>query len=127
MAKMARTRLRAYFPASHNFFALVHKQKFGFFFFGQSNSIFPLLHSFLYSQFCCPPYRIEFWLSTFPGNDEFNLRRVVGKKQNCQWIFSQNVAILCVNLSGVKMFPFFHEKKVFKPPPPPSLLRPFPR
>lgn len=39
--------------------------------------------------------------------------------------FPQNVAILCVILSGVKIFPFFQEKKVFTPPPPP-LLRPLP-
>lgn len=38
--------------------------------------------------------------------------------------FPQNVAILCVILSGVKISLFFQEKKVFTPPPP--LLRPLP-
>ena len=102
----------------------MHKRNFGLFF-RESISIFPPLHSFR-SQVCCPPYRMALWLSTFPWNDKFNLQRVVGKKQNCQWIFPQNVSILCVILSGVKIFLFFRRRKFLLPPPPPPLLRSLP-
>lgn len=73
--KMART--------NHNFFALVLKQKFGLFF-CESVSIFPPLRSF-HSQSCCPPYRMEVWLSTFPR---------VGKQKNRRWIF-RKMSLYC--------------------------------